>query len=79
MDVREFDKLLERVNQSRKAALQDHSFIEQAEMHAKELARIETMRSEPTKKRSRTKAKGPKRFSNVYEGFASNRELDFHY
>ncbi|KXF82835.1 hypothetical protein [Enterovibrio coralii] len=78
MDVREFDKLLERVNQSRKAALKDNSFIEQAEMHAKELARIESMRAEPTKKR-RNKVKAPKRFSNVYEGFASNRELDFHY
>ena len=80
MNTKEFDQLLERVNQSRKAALKDNTFIEQAELHAKELARLESMNMRPTKKRvKKKKVSAPKRFSNVYEGFAESRDDVFHY
>ncbi|PKF50472.1 hypothetical protein [Enterovibrio nigricans] len=79
MDTREFDQLLARVNRSRKAALKDSSFIEQAEMHAKELVRVENMKTQQTKKRVRSKVKAPKKFSKVYEGFTDSHETVFHY
>lgn len=80
MNAKEFNQLLERVNQSRKAALKESTFIEQAELHAKELARQESMNMRPVKKRAKKKkTSAPKRFSNVYEGFAENRNDAFHY
>ncbi|MBV7298397.1 hypothetical protein [Enterovibrio paralichthyis] len=80
MNNKEFNQLLERVNQSRKAALQDETFLARAQSHAEELTRQESMDTRPVKRRPKKKASSaPKRFANVYEGFADGRSEGFCY
>lgn len=80
MNSKEFDQLLARVNQSRKAALQDETFLARAQSHAQELTRQEKMDMRPVKRRAKKKStNAPKRFANVYEGFADGRAEGFSY